>query len=618
MARERRRGIGGKSFAFHCSVCASIDGTPSPACGGAAASGKQVHAQVLKFGLEDNVHVHTSLINMYARNGSLDDARMVFDRSHFRDAVSFTALIAGYVSGGYIDNARKLFDSIPVRDVVSWNAMISGYAQISRFDDALNLFDEMRNANVSPDTSTLLSVLSVCAHAGAIETGNWVRMWVIEHGYDSDLRIVNAMIDMYAKCGDLDTARSLFDGLRKKDLISWNVMIGGYSRASKYKEALEIFRLMQMNSVEPSKVTFLNMIPACAHSGALDLGKWIHKFVEKNFRDLQNETLWTSLIDMYVKCGDVEAAKRIFYGMETRNLASWNVMIFGSAMHGDATQAIELFSKMTSEGFEPDEITFVGLLSAYCHAGLVDAGRECFDSMKTEFGVSPQVQHYGCMIDLLSRAGRLTEAMEFIETMEMDPDGAIWGAILAGCRMHKNPKLAEYAAEKLFKLEPDNPGAYVQLSNIYADVGRWDDVARIRTAANDRGLKKVPGSTSIEVGSVVHEFLVGDRTHPRSNEIYAMLEEVDRLLKAAGHVPKMSSEEGEAAAEHSEKVAIAYGLISTKPGTLLRIVKNLRVCGDCHEASKMISKIFGREIIARDRNRFHHFKDGRCSCNDYW
>ncbi|KAL1539088.1 Pentatricopeptide repeat-containing protein, chloroplastic [Salvia divinorum] len=591
-----------------------------------ADTGKQVHGQVLKFGLVDDVYAHTSLINMYAQHGDLDDARMMFDKSDYRDAVSFTALITGYASRGYVDEARELFDSIPIRDVVSWNAMIAGYAQTGRFDVALSLFHEMRKQRVSPNVSTMLSILSACAQRGDMETGGVVRSWIEEHGHGSNLKLLNAMIDMYAKCGDPDMARSLFDSIQEKDLVSWNVMIGGYAHASKYKEALQVFRLLLLNNVEPNDVTFLNVIPACAHLGALDLGKWIHTYVKKHYSEFPNEALWTSLINMYAKCGDIVAAKQIFRGVQRKSLACWNAMISGLGMHGDAAGAIDLFTEMANEGMKPDDITFVGVLSVCCHAGLVDLGREFFNTMIRDHGISPRLQHYGCMVDLLARAGQLEEAMSMVGTMEQEPDGAIWGSILGGCRLHKNVELGEYAAKILYSLEPGNPGNYVALSNIYAGAGRWDEVAKIRTYLNDAGLKKVPGSTSIEVDSVVHEFLVSDRTHPRSEEVYRMAEEVEEAVRVAGHVTDTSEvyydvdrewKEG-VVSEHSERLAIAYGLISTKAGTTLRIVKNLRVCGNCHAATKIISKIYNREIIARDRSRFHHFKDGRCSCMDYW
>lgn len=593
---------------------------------GAAQEGKQIHGHVLKLGLDSDAFVHTSLINMYAKNGELDSARLVFDKSPLRDAVSFTALITGYVSSGSMDDARRLFDEIPIRDAVAWNAMISGYAQSGRFEEALVLFSDMRKANVAPNESTMLTVLSACAQSGSLELGKWVASWIEDHGLSSNVRLVNALIDMYSKCGALDTARGLFDAMLQKDVISWNVMIGGYTHESRYKEALALFRLMLRLNAEPNDVTFLGILPACAHLGALDLGKWIHVYIDKNFQSLTNTSLRTSLIDMYAKCGNIEAAKQVFDGMEAKSLASWNAMITGLAMHGHANTALELFSKMADEGFKPDDITFVGILSACNHGGLVDLGRQYFSSMTKDYHISPQLQHYGCMIDLLGRAGLFDEAEALMKTMEMKPDGAVWGSLLGACRIHRRVEMGEFVAKHVFELEPENAGAHVLLSNIYAGAGRWDDVARIRTRLNDMGIKKVPGSTSIEVDSVVHEFLVGDKVHPLSKEIYEMLREVDRLLDMAGFVPDTSEvlydmdeewKEG-VLSHHSEKLAIAFGLISTKPGTTIRIVKNLRVCGNCHSATKLISKIFNREIIARDRNRFHHFRDGSCSCNDSW
>ncbi|KAJ9707795.1 hypothetical protein PVL29_000050 [Vitis rotundifolia] len=605
------------TFPFLLKSCAKV---------GATHEGKQIHGHVLKLGLESDPFVHTSLINMYAQNGELGYAELVFSKSSLRDAVSFTALITGYTLRGCLDDARRLFEEIPVRDAVSWNAMIAGYAQSGRFEEALTFFQEMKRANVAPNESTMVTVLSACAQSGSLELGNWVRSWIEDHGLGSNLRLVNALIDMYSKCGDLDKARDLFEGICEKDIISWNVMIGGYSHMNSYKEALALFRKMQQSNVEPNDVTFVSILPACAYLGALDLGKWIHAYIDKKFLGLTNTSLWTSLIDMYAKCGNIEAAKQVFAGMKPKSLGSWNAMISGLAMHGHANMALELFRQMRDEGFEPDDITFVGVLSACSHAGLVDLGRQCFSSMVEDYDISPKLQHYGCMIDLLGRAGLFDEAEALMKNMEMKPDGAIWGSLLGACRVHGNVELGEFAAKHLFELEPENPGAYVLLSNIYATAGRWDDVARIRTKLNDKGMKKVPGCSSIEVDSVVHEFLVGDKVHEQSQDIYKMLDEIDQLLEKAGHVPDTSEvlydmdeewKEG-TLSHHSEKLAIAFGLISTKPETTIRIVKNLRVCGNCHSAIKLISKIFNREIIARDRNRFHHFKDGSCSCMDYW
>ncbi|KAJ8643113.1 hypothetical protein MRB53_004861 [Persea americana] len=604
------------TFPFLLKSCAQI---PAPD------EGKQVHVHVLKLGLDSDAFVHTSLINMYVRCGELDAARRVFDKSPLRDVVSFTALIAGYASRGYLNDARKLFDEISVRDVVSWNAMISGYAQSDQYKEALEFFEEMLNAKVEPNESTMVSVLSACAHLGSIEIGNWVRSWIEDNGFGSNIRLVNALIDMYAKCRDLETARTLFDAILQKDQISWNVMIGGCTHLSHYKEALALFRQMQLSNQEPNEVTFLNVLPACAYLGALDLGKWIHAYIAKNMSNTTNTSLYTSLIGMYAKCGSIQSAQQLFDAMEVKTLASWNAMISALASHGNADKALALFSKMVDEGFEPDDITYVGILSACSHAGLVEAGHQHFDSMIQVYKISPKLNHYGCMIDLLSRAGLFDEAKDLMEKMEMKPDGAIWGSLLGACRVHGNVELAEFVAGQLLELEPENPGVYALLSNIYAGAGRWDDVARIRTRLNDMGMKKLPGCSSIEVDGVVHEFLVGDKAHPQSNRIYEMLDEIDNQLELAGHEPDtsevlydMESMKVGALCYHSEKIAIAFGLIGTSPGTTIRIVKNLRVCGNCHSEAKLISKIFNREIIARDRSRFHHFKDGVCSCMDYW
>lgn len=588
--------------------------------------GKQIHTHALKLGLQSDAFVHTSLINMYVKNGELDSARLVFYKSNYRDAVSYTALVSGYASRGCMDEARQMFDEMPRRDVVSWNAIIAGYAQSGRCEEALAIFQEMLAANVTPNESTMVTVLSACAHSGSVALGNWVRSWIEDNGYDSNLQLLNALIDMYAKCNDLDTARGLFEGIPRKDVISWNVMIGGYSHMNQYKEALMLFQRMLRSKMEPNDVTLLSILPACAYLGTLDLGKWIHAYIDKNLRNSSNASLWTSLIDMYAKCGDIEAAKQVFDCMKHKSLASWNAMISGFAMHGNADMALGLFSRMKEEGLEPDDITFVGLLSACSHACLVDLGRQYFTSMIKDYKISPKLQHYGCMIDLLGRAELFDEAEVMMKTMEMEPDSVVWGSLLGACRVHGHVELGESSAKKLFELEPENPGAYILLSNIYAGAGRWDDVARIRTLLNDKGMKKVPGCSSVEVNSVVHEFLVGDKVHPQSKEIYEMLSEIDELLEKAGFVADTSEvlydmdeewKEG-SLSQHSEKLAIAFGLISTKPGTTIRIVKNLRVCRNCHSATKLISKIFNREIIARDRNRFHHFKNGVCSCNDYW
>ncbi|XP_023735886.1 pentatricopeptide repeat-containing protein At1g08070, chloroplastic isoform X2 [Lactuca sativa] len=588
--------------------------------------GKQIHGHVLKLGLGYDVFIHTSLINFYSQSGELDDARLAFEKSPLRDPVSFTALITGYISRERFKDARKLFDEMPLRDVVSWNSIIAGHTKIQRFQEAIDLFKEMQIAKIKPNESTLVTVLSACAQSGCLTTGEHIKTWIFNNKLDSNLRLVNALIDMYSKCNELQKARSLFDSINNKNIITWNVMIGGYAHTHHYRESMDLFRIMLQSNHKPNEVTLLTILPTCAHMGALDLGKWIHAYINKNIPESSNPSLSTSLIDMYAKCGDIEAAKSVFESLKHKSLASWNAMISGLAMHRQAHKAIELFKKMVNDGFAPDDITFVGVLSACSHGGLVNSGRHLFHSMIQDFKISPKLQHYGCMIDLLGRAGLFEEAMDMIKKMEVNPDGAIWGSLLGACTFYQNTLLGEFFFKKVVELDPESSGAHVMLSNLYAANGQWDDVARIRTKFKDDGSKKIPGCTSIEIDGVVHEFLASDRTHPMSDQIYAMLEETNRVLEKSGYILDTSLvlydmddewKEGQLC-QHSERLAIAFGLLSTKPGTTIRIMKNLRVCSNCHSATKLISKIFEREIIARDRNRFHHFKNGICSCMDQW
>ncbi|CAA6666373.1 unnamed protein product [Spirodela intermedia] len=521
------------------------------ACAAMAAAwqGRQAHAQALKLGLAGDAFVHTSLINMYARSGELLDARRVFDAGCLRDAVSFTALIKGYLLWGELASARQMFDRMPKKDVIAWNAIIAGFSQSGHPEEALRRFREMMEAKVEPNESTMLSVLSACAQSGSAEVGTWIHRWTADRGMRSSLRLTNALIDMYSKCGDLVLARELFDGTPSRDRISWNVMIGGYSRTSCYREALALFRQMQL-SEEPNEVTFLNVLPACAHLGALDIGKWIHSYIKRRMaesgamddglRDATTAALFTSLIDMYAKCGSIEAAQQVFDGLSYRSLSCWNALIAGLALHGRAEEALRYFERMIGEGFRPDDITFVGVLSACCHAGLVEMGRFYFDSMIKDYSISPKVHHYGCMVGILGRAGLLEEAWSLIGEMEVEPDGAIWSSLLGACCVRGHVELAESAASRLIELEPDNASVYVLLSNAYASAGRWDDALRARAIINDRSLKRAPGSSSIEVGNVVHEFIVGDKSHAESREIYQMLEILAKSLSLAWHFTRPS------------------------------------------------------------------------------
>lgn len=444
-----------------------------------------------------------------------------------------------------------------------------------------------------------------------------------------DLPAWNSMVNANVKVGLIDVARKVFDEMPERNVISWSCMINGYVRCGEYKEALVLFREMQMvevNGVRPNEFTMSIVLSACGRLGALEHGKWIHAYIGKCGMEV-GVVLGTSLIEMYAKCGSIERAKWVFDNMGPhKDVMAWSAMISGLAMHGHAEECLELFTKMANYGLRPNAVTFLGVLCACVHGGLVSEGKEYFRRMGEEFGITPLIQHYGCMVDLFGRAGLIEEARDLVKSMPMEPDVPVWGALLSSSRMHGDIETCEIALRKLIELDPTNSGAHVLLSNVYAKMRRWADVRHVRDLMEARGIKKAPGCSLVEVGGVLHEFLVGDDSHPETQEIHKMLDEIMKRLKMEGYVGNTNEvlldldEEGRelALSLHSEKLAIAFCFLKTSPGTPIRIVKNLRICSDCHVAIKMISRVFDREIVVRDCNRFHHFKGGLCSCKEYW
>eukprot|EP01018_Ginkgo_biloba_P030204 Gb_10726 [translate_table: standard] len=573
----------------------------------ALAEGKEVHAHMLKNGFEQKVYLSTKLVSTYAICGSLVDARHVFDK-------------------------------MPNRNVFSWNAMIRGYIMHEQWEQALELYRQMQRADMKPDEFTFPVALKACTSLAALEQGRDIHDDIIRSGFESNVFVGSALVDMYAKCGKVENARQVFDKMYLRDVGLWTAMIAGYTQKENWaaiiaghtqkencEEALKLFRQMQSAGVKPNSFTIASILPACAHLGALQQSKEIHDYVIRGGFEL-NVFVGSGLVDMYAKCGCIDVAQKVFDKMSRRNAVSWNAMITGYAMHGHGEEALAVFHQMQQLGMKPDRVTFIAVLSACSHAGLLDKGWHYFNNMSQEYGIAPGIEHYACIVDILGRAGRLDEAHEFIRKMPLEPNAGVWGALLGACRIHRNIELGEHVADRLFELEPENAGYYVLLSNIYAAAGRWDDAAKLRIMMKDRGVKKKPGCSWIEINNVVHEFLVEDGSHPQWEKIYATLVTLAGQMKEAGYVPDttfvlhdVEEEKKESIlCSHSEKLAIAFGLINTSPGTTIRITKNLRACGDCHSATKFISKIVRREIIVRDANRFHHFNDGMCSCGDYW
>eukprot|EP01018_Ginkgo_biloba_P019597 Gb_25048 [translate_table: standard] len=559
-----------------------------PSCANLAAleHGKEVHKEIIRSGFQSNLFLASALVDMYVKSGSVENARNVFDKMPERNVVSWNAMIAGYAQNGCIDKALDLFEKMPERTVVSWTAMIAGYAQNGRVDEALILFQNIPEQDVVSWTT----IIAGCAQNGRI-----------------------------------DEAFELFQKMPGKNVVSWTAMIAGFVQNEHFDEALKLFQRMQLTDVKPNADTFTSVLPACANLAALENGKTVHEDIIR--RGSQFDVfVGNALVDMYAKCGRIDDACRVFDKMPKRSVISWTAMIVGYGMHGYGKEALKIFEQMQHSDMIPNHVTFLGVLSACCHAGLVDDGWHYFHCMTQYYHITPTMKHYCCMVDLLGRAGRLDEAQDFINKMPIKPDADVWVSLLGACRIHADIKLGECVAEWLFELDPRNAAPYVLLSNIYAAAGRWNDIEKVRNMMKDRKVKQKPGCSWIEVNKQVHAFLVGDRSHPQAEEIYKKLERLSGQMKEAGYVPNtrfvlhdVEEEQKEhILCHHSEKLAIAFGLINTSPRTPIRIVKSLRTCGDCHSATKFISKIVEREIVVRDANRFHHFKDGQCSCRDFW
>uniref|UniRef100_A0A6M2F5D7 DYW domain-containing protein n=1 Tax=Populus davidiana TaxID=266767 RepID=A0A6M2F5D7_9ROSI len=536
-----------------------------------------------------------------------------------------TCLIDMYAKCGNLDAAITLFDGFSQRSIVSWTAMIAGYIRCNALEEGERLFVRMIEENVFPNDITMLSLIISCGFVGAVQLGKRLHAYILRNEFGMSLALATALVDMYGKCGEIRSARAIFDSMKNKDVMTWTAMISAYAQANCIDYAFQLFVQMRDNGVRPNELTMVSLLSLCAENGALDMGKWFHAYIDKQGVEV-DVILKTALIDMYAKCGDISGAQRLFSEAIDRDICTWNVMMAGYGMHGYGEKALKLFTEMETLGVKPNDITFIGALHACSHAGLVVEGKGLFEKMIHDFGLVPKVEHYGCMVDLLGRAGLLDEAYKMIESMPVKPNIAIWGAMLAACKIHKNSYMGELAARELLALEPQNCGCKVLISNIYAAANRWNDVAGMRKAVKDTGIKKEPGMSSIEVNGLVHDFIMGDTAHPLIEKISEMLAEMSKKLKEAGYLPDTSvvlhnidEEEKETALNyHSEKLAMAFGLISTAPGTPIRVVKNLRICDDCHTVTKLLSKIYKRVIIVRDRNRFHHFREGSCSCGGYW
>ncbi|KAJ9558935.1 hypothetical protein OSB04_013549 [Centaurea solstitialis] len=543
-----------------------------------------------------------------------------------------------YAKCGLIKDALQLFDEMPQRNPVSWASILTAYNRSNLPSRALTTFSaSFYRDRLQPDHFIFATLLNSCAALTTLRIGRQVHAQFALSPFSSDDIVKSSLVDMYAKCGSVDVARSVFDTISSKNSISLTAMISGYARSGRKSEAVELLRGME----EPNLFSWTALISGLIQSGdwinafhlfiamrrdgieildpfvlssvigasadlaALELGKQVHCLVV-GLGFESSLYVGNSLVDMYAKCSDIIAAETAFNGIITKDVVSWTSIIVGLAQHGKAKEALSLYDDMVSTRLDPNEVTFVGLIYACSHVGLVDKGRDLFNSMAECYGLNPSLQHYTCLLDLYSRSGHLDEAENVLNTMPFDLDEAVWASILSACKRHGKTEMGTRIADRLMWLGPKDPSTFILLSNAYAGACMWENVAKVRSLMAAMDVKKEPGYSCVHLGTESPMFYAGEPfDHPMKDRMSVFLKDLDEEMRKRGYVPDTSfvlhdmgkKEKEDQLFWHSERVAVAYGLLKGVPGSVIRIVKNLRVCGDCHTVLKMICSIVGREIV---------------------
>ncbi|XVF36547.1 hypothetical protein REPUB_Repub19eG0067000 [Reevesia pubescens] len=567
--------------------------------------GKQIHAYSIKYQIEHDTSVGNSLCSLYSKCARLY-------------------------------SAIKAFLKIGEKNVISWTTVISACGDNSRAAKGLRFFTEMLADNVEPNEFTLTSVLSMCCTMLSLSVGAQVHCLSIKLGYKSNLRIKNSIMYLYLKCGWFSEAQQLFNGMEDMSLVTMNSMIAGYGEMmelakddlSAYHngtEALDIFSKLNNSGFKPDLFTFSSILTICSKMVALEQGEQIHAQTLKTGY-LSDVIVGTALVNMYNKCGSIERASKAFLEMSVRTLISWTSMITASAHNGQTQQALQLFEDMRLIGIRPNQITFVGVLSACGHAGRVDEALGYFEMMQKDYKISPVMDHYTCLIDMFVRLGRLDDAFNLIKKMDFPPDEFIWSLLLAGCKRHGNTELGFYAAEKLLELKPKDAETCVLLLNMYKSAERWEDVSKVKELMREKRLEKLMDWSWISIKDKVYSFKPNER-QAYGAEIYELLDDLlDKAKTLIGYESLESfdllDEDDEektfsSTVQHSEKLAAAFGLLNIPDAAAIRIIKNISMCRGCHNFMKAVSSLNAREIIIRDSKRLHKFVNGQCSCGDY-
>jgi pentatricopeptide repeat protein len=651
-----------------------------PACTGlmALGVGKQLHSYVVRCGIQLNVYIGSSLIGMYSECGEFAYARSVFSAiDGERNVTVWNELIQSYMSDGRMDRACEAFnlmqqdglkpDTVTYNifiaayaragqkelasellsaminaslkpNVISVNALISGFYHFGLCADALEVFRYMQllstadakywtfldnSCPIQPNSTTLTSVLSLLTDLKLDRLGKQVHCYALRSGLTSNVFVSSKLVDLYGKAGDMVSAANVFQGIRNKNVVTWNSLLAAYKHNKKPQVALKLFYEMLDCDLLPNLVTVQIALLSSGMTMALGYGRELHGYIHKNWPRGYPDTLASALIDMYGKCGKVEDARFVFERCGEKDVAVWNAMMCCYLLHRMPRDVKELFRTLEQSRIQPDPVTFIILLSACKQEGSMEEARDYFYSMEDLYGIKPTLKHYTCMVDIMGTAGLLEESLELIQKMPHELDACLWSTVLKACKLHSNLEVAAKAAKSLFELEPNNTSNYMLLSNIYANNGLWDSTESVRDAMTEQGLHVERQCSWLYLGTSVDSFEAGDLSHPAFENILSTWKDVASRMEQSGYAPQDNEpycnvEVDPLSCHHTERIAVCYGLISMCGHEPIRILKNFRMCKECHSSIKFISRDKNREILISDGCTYHHFNDGSCSCGDMW
>ncbi|XP_043700291.1 pentatricopeptide repeat-containing protein At5g16860-like [Telopea speciosissima] len=490
---------------------------------------REMHGYVLRNGHESIATICNCIISMYGKCGRTEESRLLFSRMLKPDKVAWNAVISSYAQNGCFEESIRLLRDMNLSgfdaDVITYSGIISSLSQNGQPSEAVQIFIEMLDVGLKPDVVTIASILPAISDLKRFDFCKEIHGYAYRNQLESDKRVRNALIYVYCKCGFISNAFQVFVNIKAKDVISWSSMVVGYVQNGYFNEALDIFRQMIGDQAEPNPITITSILSACAGISGIRQGKEVHIWALKN--GFEDQTfVGSALIDMYAKCGRIEDSQRVFDLIKEKNLVTWNSMIGGYAVHGLGQKAVEIFQRVE----EPDHISFLTILSACNHGGLVDEGIRIFNSMK-DFGIIPREGHYACMVDILGRSGQLDEALTLIRTMPVEANQDIWGALLGACKIYSNLEIGIYTGSRIIELGCENPGHYVLLSNIMADFRKWEDVETMRKMMKEKGVRKVTACSWIEVNKGVHSFVAKGGLHPDRENLFKILESLNEQMK---------------------------------------------------------------------------------------